>query len=91
VTEPAEPEVPERATRRTYIALYKLRIPAEYEPRYRDGKGALLRREGLYTSLISEWLHLGSKDQAASVDEDVAFATIDDVWRHRSRGHRRHQ
>ena len=55
VTEPAEPEVPERATRRTYSAQYKLRILAEYERRDRDGKGALLRREGLYTSLISEW------------------------------------
>jgi transposase-like protein len=55
VNEPAEPEVPERATRRTYSAQYKLRILAEYERRDRDGKGALLRREGLYTSLISEW------------------------------------
>src|SRR5215218_6599583 len=55
VTEPAEPEVPERATRRTYSAQYKLRILAEYERRDRDGKGALLRREGLYSSLITEW------------------------------------
>jgi transposase len=55
VNEPADPEVPERATRRTYGAQYKLRILAEYERRDRDGKGALLRREGLYTSLISEW------------------------------------
>jgi transposase len=55
VTEPAEPEVPERTSRRTYSAQYKLRILAEYERRDRDGKGALLRREGLYTSLISEW------------------------------------
>jgi transposase-like protein len=55
VTEPAEPEVAERANRRTYSAQYKLRILAEYERRDRDGKGALLRREGLYTSLISEW------------------------------------
>jgi len=34
---------------------YKLRILAEYERSGRDAKGALLRREGLYTSLISEW------------------------------------
>ena len=34
---------------------------AEYEALDRDGKGALLRREGLYTSLISEW-----RKQAAS-------------------------
>jgi transposase-like protein len=47
--------VPERAVRRQFPASYKLRILAEYETLDRDGKGALLRREGLYTSLISEW------------------------------------
>lgn len=50
-----DPEVPERASRRTWSAAYKLAILAEYEGLDRDGKGALLRREGLYTSLISEW------------------------------------
>ena len=63
MTEPAEPEVPERASRRTYSAQYKVRILAEYERRDRDGKGALLRREGLYTSLISEWRK--QRDQGA--------------------------
>ena len=48
-------EVPARARRRTYTAKYKLAILAEYEQLDREGKGALLRREGLYTSLISEW------------------------------------
>jgi transposase-like protein len=38
-----------------FTAQYKLRILAEYEPRDRDGRSALLRREGLYTSSISEW------------------------------------
>jgi transposase len=55
VSEAAEPEVVERATRRVFSAQYKLRILAEYERRDRDGKSALLRREGLYTSSISEW------------------------------------
>jgi len=55
VSEPAEPEVTERATRRVFSAQYKLRILAVYERRDRDGKSALLRREGLYTSSISEW------------------------------------
>src|SRR5438046_715069 len=63
VAEPDEPEVPERASRRTYTAQYKLKILAEYERRDRDGKGALLRREGLYTSLISEWRK--QRDQGA--------------------------
>ena len=55
VSEPVEPEVTERATRRVFSAQYKLKILAEYERRDRDGKSALLRREGLYTSSISEW------------------------------------
>lgn len=63
VTEPPEPEVPERATRRSYTPQYKLRILAEYERRDRDGRGALLRREGLYSSLISEWRK--QRDQGA--------------------------
>ena len=50
-----DPEVPERATRRRYRARYKLDILAEYDTLDRDAKGALLRREGLYTSLLSEW------------------------------------
>jgi hypothetical protein len=33
VADPDEPEVPERASRRTYSAQYKLRILAEYERR----------------------------------------------------------
>ena len=50
-----DPEVPVRARSRTYSAAYKARILDEYESLDRAGKGALLRREGLYTSLISAW------------------------------------
>jgi transposase len=50
-----DPHVPERAQRRQFPAAYKLKILAEYDRADRDGKGALLRREGLYTSLIAEW------------------------------------
>ena len=48
-------EVSPRASRRRFAAEYKARILAEYE-RLPDGeRGALLRREGLYSSLISQW------------------------------------
>jgi len=50
-----DPQVPARAKRRSYTAKYKLAILAEYDNADRAGKGALLRREKLYTSLISEW------------------------------------
>jgi len=55
VSDVPDPEVPERARRRTYTARYKRDVLAEYEAADRAGKGALLRREGLYSSLISAW------------------------------------
>ncbi len=46
----------ERPKRRVFTAEYKLRIVAEYDALDEPGaRGALLRREGLYTSHISEW------------------------------------
>lgn len=50
-----DPEVPERAHRRTFSARYKLSMLAQYEALDSQGRGALLRREGLYTSSLSEW------------------------------------
>jgi transposase len=50
-----DPQVPARAKRRQYTAKYKLAILAEYDQCDREAKGALLRREKLYTSLLSEW------------------------------------
>jgi transposase-like protein len=51
-----DPTLPERPARRTFGAEYKQRILDEYEAATEDGaKGAILRREGLYTSHISEW------------------------------------
>jgi transposase-like protein len=55
--------VPAKARSRTYSAAYKQRILAEYEALDKAGKGALLRREGLYTSLISAWRQ--QRDQGA--------------------------
>ncbi len=50
-----DPEAPERAKHRSCPAKYELKILAEYEGLDRDAKVALLRREGLYRSLIAEW------------------------------------
>ena len=46
-----------RPRRRTFSAEYKARILAEYDavPTGSPERGALLRREGLYTSHIAEW------------------------------------
>jgi len=50
-----DPEVPERARRRTFTAAYKQEILAAYEAAPDGEKGAILRREGLCSSLITEW------------------------------------
>ena len=51
-----DPELVERPTRRRFSAEYKLRIVAEADACSRPGEiGALLRREGLYSSLLTEW------------------------------------
>src|SRR5450755_5179323 len=50
-----DPQVPERARRRTFTAKYKLRILADYDAAEGGEKGALLRREGLYSSHITVW------------------------------------
>lgn len=50
------PSLPERPLRRTFTAEHKARILAEYESAPTDGsRGAILRREGLYSSHIVEW------------------------------------
>src|SRR5512140_3527291 len=50
-----DPEVPERARRRSFTARYKLEILAAYDAAGPGEKGAILRREGLYSSHIVEW------------------------------------
>ena len=50
-----DPEVPERARRRTFTAKYKLTILAADDAAPDGEKGALLRREGLYFSHIDYW------------------------------------
>ena len=51
-----DPEIPEKASRRRFSAKYKLAILEEYDHLSEPGaKGALLRREGLYSSHLVEW------------------------------------
>ena len=55
VNQVPDPEVPAKARTRRYSAAYKAKILDEYESLDKAGKGSLLRREGLYTSLIGAW------------------------------------
>src|SRR5450756_1118728 len=53
---PADPELVERPQRRRFSAEYKLRVLHEADGLSRPGEiGALLRREGLYSSHLSTW------------------------------------
>ena len=64
-----DPTLPERPARRTFSAEYKLAILTEYEAAGGDGaKGAILRREGLYTSHISEWRRARDAGALAGLD-----------------------
>src|SRR5205807_7922228 len=56
-----DPEVVAKAKRRTYTAEYKQRIleEADAAAATRGALGALLRREGLYFSLLTTWRQIG--------------------------------
>jgi transposase len=57
-----DPEVPEKAVRRTFSAEYKRRILREAEACKEPGQlGALLRREGLYFSNLTTWRRQAEK------------------------------
>ena len=61
-----DPEVSEQAKRRRFTAEYKLRILREADACKGDGDvAALLRREGLYSSLLSSWRR--QRDEVAGV------------------------
>jgi transposase-like protein len=54
-----EPELVERAKRRTFTAAYKLEIVEKADACTEPGEvGELLRREGLYSSHLTEWRKL---------------------------------
>ncbi len=63
---PLDPEVTERAKRRRFTAEYKLRILRKADACKGDGDvGALLRREGLYSSQLAAWRR--RRDELAKV------------------------
>ncbi len=64
-----EPDPAERPRRRSFTAEYKASIVDEYDalPRGSTERGALLRREGLYTSHIAEWRRARDAGAAAAL------------------------
>ena len=86
-----DPEVPARAKSRTYPAAYKARILTEYESLDKAGKGALLRREGLYTSLISAWRLQRDQGALQALAKPAGRPQADPVDRENARLRRRVQ
>ena len=61
-----DPQVSCKPTRRRFTAEYKLKIVKEADACKKSGEvGALLRREGLYSSVLSKWCK--QRDQGALV------------------------
>lgn len=59
-------EVPEKARRRTYTVEYKLQIVKEADACKEPGEvGALLRREGLYSSHLTTWRQARDRGELA--------------------------
>lgn len=68
----ADPEVVPMARRRQFSRAYKRRILAEVAQCRRGEVGALLRREGLYSSMLSKWRQqqaAGKLDEASGNQE----------------------
>lgn len=85
VQEVPDPQVAERAKRRSYTAKYKAEVLAEYDRLDRDGRGALLRREGLYSSLISEWRKQAAKGALDALGKARGRPPADPVERENAR------
>jgi hypothetical protein len=62
-------ELVERARRRRFSAEHKLRVLREADACSKpDEVGALLRREGLYSSLLTEWRRQRERGSLAALD-----------------------
>jgi len=64
---PLDPEVVPKVKRRTFTAKYKARILAEADACGPGEVGALLRREGLYSSNLSKWRVQRARGAAAGL------------------------
>jgi transposase len=78
-TTPPDPEVPERSPgRRRFSNKYKARIIAEYDALDDKGaRGALLRREGIYSSNITTWRNQRDKGSEAAPASSAGHSKAD--------------
>jgi transposase len=90
-------EVVPKATRRRYTAEYKERILKELDACEHGQRGAVLRREGLYSTMIAKWRSaqhraLEPRKRGRKPDEDVELRKqIQGLEREKNRLERRLQ
>lgn len=63
-----------RPVRRTYPAEYRARVLAEYEAAPHGQKSAVLRREGIYQTLVAEWAKARDAEAAGTTYRRVRAA-----------------
>ena len=73
----AGPEVEAKPRRRFFSAAEKLAILAEADTCQRGELGALLRREGLYSSLITDWRRLRAAGQLSGLTPQKRGPKVD--------------
>lgn len=74
-----DPEVPAKARRRQFSPDYKMRILAEYEAATASGaKGAILRRENLYSAHIVEWRKAREEGALAGLSKPKGRPPVDE-------------
>ena len=71
------PEVEAKPRRRFFSAAEKLAILAEADTCQRGELGALLRREGLYSSLITDWRRLRAAGQLSGLTPQKRGPKVD--------------
>jgi len=71
------PQVLEKATRRRFTTEYKQSIASEAEQCSRPGElGALLRREGLYSSIVQRWRRQLRENSLSSSKKSTQKETV---------------
>lgn len=85
-----DPETSEKPKRRRFKAAYKLKILKQTDEADEGQIGAIMRREGLYSSLLSTWRHqretgtleaLAPKKRGPKSTKDVAQEEIERLQR----------
>ena len=80
-----EPEVAPRAKARTFPAAYKKKILTDLEGLSHSERGALLRREGLYSTLIRKWQLQAARDAGQGLTPQRPGPKADPVARELAR------